>query len=76
MARDAVNASDACRLRRDREREFVFDRWLGRNRGSPQCADASPKCQFDEDTLAALGYRMFTSTQSVREFVTRLAAND
>lgn len=32
--------------------------------------------QSDEDTLAALGYRMFTTTQSVREFVKRLAAND
>lgn len=32
--------------------------------------------QSDEDTLAALGYRMFTTPQSVREFVKRLAAND
>ena len=76
MARDAVNASDAYRLRRDRERESGFDTWHRRNRCPLQCADARPKCQSDEDTLAALGYRMFTSTQSVREFVTRLAAND
>jgi len=29
---------------------------------------------FDEDGLAALGYRIFTSTQAVREFVGRLSA--
>jgi len=32
--------------------------------------------ESDEDALAALGYRMFTSTQSIREFVQRLTAND